>query len=159
MTPAQINAMLKATRDQKFRQKTQGQIDGDNNRRAAMQELAKDAEWLNKVHISNSARSLDPNWGKNHWKDPESRKNASIGAKKRWQDPAQRQKMSEISKQHTDPVATPYGIFPSRKEAGEHLESLGISNNGGVYISTQIRRNKPGYKKLTKEEYEQLRTK
>ena len=171
MNNSELNDLLKSLRTQKFRNKTQNQIDGIENRSA-------DPEW----HKANTQRYKNPDYAKNvgesiakTYSSEEMRqlqaKKASFArseeTKKRIRDARlvapprsadTRKKIGDKqvgNQKRAKPIVTPYGIFASRKIAAENAPY----GNATKHIEKYLKTNPTEYYYITKEEYEQLKGK
>lgn len=80
---------------------------------------------------------------------------ANLGKKKTAEAKAKISQANLGNQKHIKPLLTPEGVFASQKLAAQHYESLGLVN-AGRKIQRYLKEKKPGWKTITKEEYEAM---
>lgn len=83
---------------------------------------------------------------------------ANLGLKKTQETKAKISQTQLGNQKHVKPLLTPEGVFASQKLAAQHYETLGLVN-AGRKIQRYLKENQPGWKTISKEEYEQLKEK
>lgn len=143
-TPDEINARLASTRHQKFRQRSQSQLEGINLRNADPEynkkrnkaiENSQTQEWRANLTKSNRARSKRSEWLENTrkknakmYKDPTWQKNTAEGLEKRTKDPLWRKKNADKNteilgqKCQVKEIGKSWKTFDSFGKAYEHYK-------------------------------------